>query len=209
MDKAWDVAAQIKQGVHFDCRLGRAKVRPWKHRQAQIDGGRIQGVSRICQIESKILTGIKFSGLSNQTLGKVSIDAPVARLVGVGQGRASNRLPKTHVIELGTLSRQTNFDVPQALAPGQLGECHCPELLCACQRAHALVSPVTRNIAGERRPGQEVHELSEQCLAGIHHNLRDKSRKPARIARRRSNRHHPLSLGNPLQSWLSATRYLI
>jgi hypothetical protein len=39
-----DVAAPIEQRVQCDCRLGQPTWRPRKHRPAQIDGGRIQGV---------------------------------------------------------------------------------------------------------------------------------------------------------------------
>ncbi len=42
VDEGRDVAAQVEQRVQFDRRLGRAKGCPRKHRQAQIDGGRIQ-----------------------------------------------------------------------------------------------------------------------------------------------------------------------
>ena len=32
VDEAWDVAPQVEQGVHLHRRLGRAEMRPWKHR---------------------------------------------------------------------------------------------------------------------------------------------------------------------------------
>ena len=137
------------------------------------------------------------------------MDAPVARLVGIGQRRAPNPLAKAHVVELGLLSRQTHFDVAQALAVGQLREGHNPELFRASQRANILVAAVARDVPCERRPGQEIHELGEQRLAGVHGGLRAKARKTARIGNRCSNRHHPSSLGNPLQSWLSEIRPFI
>ncbi|MCY1549674.1 hypothetical protein D9M68_858550 [compost metagenome] len=109
------------------------------------------------------------------------MDAPVARLVGIGQRRAPNRLAKPHVITLGFLGRQANLNVTQAFSEGQLGERHRPELLRTGQFPDAFVAAVACNIAGEGRPGQEVHELGEQCLAGVHEHLRAKARMIAQF----------------------------
>lgn len=106
------------------------------------------------------------------------------------------------MIELGCLGRQAHLDVAQALAVGQLGEGHDPKLFRARQRANALVAVVTRDVSGESRPRQEIHELGEQRLADVHGDLRAKARKTARTGNRRSNRHHPSSIANPRQSWL-------
>ena len=38
MNEGWNIAAQIEQRMQLDCSLGRTKRRPWKQRQAQIDG---------------------------------------------------------------------------------------------------------------------------------------------------------------------------
>ena len=43
-DEARDVAAQIEQRVHLHRCFGRTKMRPREHRQAQIDGRRVQTV---------------------------------------------------------------------------------------------------------------------------------------------------------------------
>ena len=74
-----DVAAQVQQRVQLDGRLGRAKRRPRKHRQAQIDGAGIQSVDRVFQIDTKRFPGIKTTGDGNERLGEVGVDAPVAR----------------------------------------------------------------------------------------------------------------------------------
>jgi len=131
------------------------------------------------------------------------MDAPVARLVGIGQRRAPDRLAKTHVVELGVLGRQTHLDVAQALAVGQLGEGHDPELFRARQRANTLVAIVTGDVPSKGCPWQKIQELGEQCLAGVHGGLRAKAQKTARIGNRCSNRHRPSLLENPHQSWLS------
>jgi hypothetical protein len=38
--------------VHLDCGLRLAEVRPWEQRQRQLDGGRIQRVNGIVQIDA-------------------------------------------------------------------------------------------------------------------------------------------------------------
>ena len=204
MDEARNVALQVEQRMHLHSGLGGAEVRPRKGRQAQVDGRRVQCIDSVRQFQAQVLAGIQCPGLTDQPLRKVGMDAPVARLVGVGQRRAPNRLAKSHVVQLGLLSRQAHLDVSQALAVGQLGEGHDPKLLRARQCTNALVAIVARDVPGECRPGQEIHELGEQRLACVHGSLRAKARKTARIGIRRSNRHHPSSLGIPWHAWLTA-----
>lgn len=49
-------------------------------------------------------------------MGELSIDTPITRFVGIRQGGSANRLAKTHMVALGSLSRPTNFNVLQTLA---------------------------------------------------------------------------------------------
>ena len=50
-----------------------------------------------------------------QQLGKLVVDAPIARFVGLGQGRASHRFAQTHVVEFSRLRRKTCLDSSQTL----------------------------------------------------------------------------------------------
>ena len=91
-----DVAAQVQERVQLDRRLGRAKRRPRKHRQAQVDGAGIQSVDRLFEIDTKGLRGIETTSDGNERLGEVGVDAPVATLVGIGQSvarRPGSRMP--------------------------------------------------------------------------------------------------------------------
>ena len=110
VEEGRDVAAQIEQRVQLDRRLGRAKRRPRKHRQAQIDGGRVQGIDRLLQIDTEGLVDIQRSGDGDQALREVGVDAPVAHCVRVGQRVARDCRPNPQVIELGALRAQTGFD---------------------------------------------------------------------------------------------------
>ena len=207
MDKTGDAATQVEQGVHLDCRLGGSKVRPRKHRQTEIDGGRIEGIHRVRQFQAQVLAGVERSRLDDQASSEIGIDAPVARFVGIGQRRAPHRLAKSHVVQLGGLRRKTDLDVAQTFPVSELGKRHDAKLFGASQGANALVAAVTRNVSVECRPRQKIHQLGKQCLASIHDRTLQKNSKghfsPI------SNRHHALSLGKPCQSWRLAVRALI
>jgi hypothetical protein len=88
-----------------------AHGRPREHRQTQINGGRIQGVDGVFQVQPKVFTGIQLSRLDNQRLCQGRVDTPVSRLVGIGQGRAPDWLTKAHVIEFRRLRRQAGFNI--------------------------------------------------------------------------------------------------
>jgi hypothetical protein len=144
------------------------------------------------QFHAEAVGGVQLSRLGDQRLREVGMDAPVAAFVGIGQGRAGHRLPQAHVVQLGRLRRQADFDVAQALAPGQLREGHAAELLGAGQGAHSMVAAVALDDAVEGLPGQEVHDLGEQGLADVHRSLRPKQGREGGANRlRRSNRRHP------------------
>jgi hypothetical protein len=78
------VASQVPKRVQLDGHLGRAKWGPRKHRQVQVDGAGIQRVSRVFQIDAKQLPGMQTTGDSNEHLGKLGIETPVAHFVGIG-----------------------------------------------------------------------------------------------------------------------------
>ena len=69
VDEARNVAAQIEQRVHLHRRLGRAEMRPRKHRQTQIDGRRIERIDRVGQIQTKILRGVQPSSPGRSAAG--------------------------------------------------------------------------------------------------------------------------------------------
>ena len=92
VDERRDIAAQVQQRVQLDGRLGRAKRRPRKYRQAQVDGAGIQSIDRVFQIDAKRFCGVQTAGDGDQRLGEVGVDAPVAHRVGIGQRVARNRL---------------------------------------------------------------------------------------------------------------------
>jgi hypothetical protein len=119
VDEARDVAAQVQQRVHLDRRpllspgagFGRAEMRPRKDRQTKIDGRRVERIDRIGEVETQSLVDVQSPRLADQSLGQLRVNAPVARLVGIGQRRAPHRIAQAHGIEFRGLHRQAGFDV--------------------------------------------------------------------------------------------------
>ena len=111
MNEAGDVAAQVEQRMQLDRRFGRTKQSPWKYRQAQIDGGRIQRVDRFGEIDTKRFVHVERASNTDQALCKVGIDAPISNCIGIGQRVARHRAAKAHMVEFGGLAAQAGFDV--------------------------------------------------------------------------------------------------
>jgi len=86
-------------------------------------------VDRLFQIDAKRFPGIKTTGDSNERLGKVGVDTPVAHFVGIGQRAARNSALDAHVVQLARLGAQARLDVAQALSIGQLGKGHAEIVL--------------------------------------------------------------------------------
>ena len=45
VNETWNIALQVEQCMHFDGCLSGSKMRPWKYRQAQVDGGRVERIN--------------------------------------------------------------------------------------------------------------------------------------------------------------------
>jgi len=168
VDEGWDGAAQVQQGVHLHGGLGGAKRCPVEQAQTQVDGGRVQCVHSVLEFEPEVFVQVKLARSSNQHGGQVCPDAPVARLVGIGQGRTMRRMSKTHGVKLAGIGPQARFDIAQRLAPSQLGEGHDTELLGTAQTAHTQISPVAGDDARKAGPRHKLHDLCKQGFADIH-----------------------------------------
>ena len=168
MDKTGDIAAQIEQGMQFDGGLGRAKRRPWKHRQTQIDRCGIERVHRLGQIHPKGLVGIQATRHANQPLSKAGIDPPVARGIGVGKCVARNRATDPQMIELGGLRSQTRLNIAQALPVRQLRKGHA-QVLIQTREALDLVLAVVKSHAPTKSAERKMaHQLRKHELALMH-----------------------------------------
>jgi predicted nucleic acid-binding protein len=92
-------------------------------------------------------------------VGELGINAPVARLVGVGQSAAAHLATQPHVIEFGRLRAQTRLDVAQAFAVGQLREGHRQKLVQAAESANVEIAVIFRHQTAKGMPRRELHKL--------------------------------------------------
>ncbi len=204
MNKRRNIAAQIEQRVQLDRAFGRTEGRPGKHRQTQIDGGRVQRVHRILQIDAEGFVGVKRPRNRNQALRIIGIDAPVAHRIGVGQSVARHRRAKSQMIELARLRTQAGLEIAQALPIGELREGHGEKLVQARKRFDLALAPIVRHATAKGRQRQMLHHLRKHQLALIHcFSPRSCSSQGRSNARGSSNRDQDKS---PLV-YLSSTTY--
>lgn len=79
---------QVEQRMHLDRAFVLAELCPRKERKAQVNGGRVQRVQTLIQFDADWVGCVKRSREADQYLGEVGIDAPIMRVVGVGQSGA-------------------------------------------------------------------------------------------------------------------------
>ena len=79
------------------------------------------------------IVGMKGSGDADQMLRKISEDAPVVSLVGIGQRGARHLAAEAHVVELAAQRTQARLDIAQTLAISELRESHRQILIPARQ----------------------------------------------------------------------------
>ncbi len=154
--------------MHLHRRLGAAKWCPWKQRQAEIYCGGVQCINGVLQVEPEVFFGVELAGLCDQPMRELGIDSPVSSFVGICQGRAPDRRTNAHVVQLGRLRGETRFDIAQALPVGQLRKRQSAKMFGARQGANTVVPIVPGDDSVKSFPRKVVHDLSKQCLSGIH-----------------------------------------
>ena len=168
VDESRDVAAQIEQRMKLDGGLGALERGPGEQGEAEIDGGGVERVDGVVEIDAEAVLGIERARDADQAFSEVGVDAPVARLVGVGEGAARYIAPDAHVVELGVLGAQTGLDVAQALAVGELGEGHAQVLIEAGKALHLVMAAIALDTAPEAMKGKVVDQLCENDSARVH-----------------------------------------
>lgn len=167
-DDGGKVALEGQQRVQFDGGLVPAESGPRKEREAQVNGGGVQRISRRLEFKAKGFISVERGGLLNEDVAKVGKDAPVPLFIGHRQGVAGGGLADAGVIEFRAEGRQTGFDVAQTFAPGQLREGQHEELFVSGQLANAEVAVVTGDTLVEFVFGEEVEELGEDGATFVH-----------------------------------------
>ena len=168
-DKAWDGTPQIQERMQFDRALGLAKRCPGIHREAKIDGGRIEGVDRRIQIDAQRLVEVKRPGNCNQMLSVVRINLPRSCRIGIGQGVArQSRATKSHVIKPLGLRTEIYLDIAKRLSVCQLRKRHRKELIQTSKVFDLVVAPMGGDTASKSGQWQMHHDLRKNEFALVH-----------------------------------------
>ena len=194
-------AAQMQQGVHFHRRLCRLKWCPAEQRQEQVDCRRIDCVNRVDQIQTKVHVAVRFARPTNMHSCKLGSDAPIPRLVRIGQGRTGNIVAQSYCVQLATVGGRRHFDFAQGFAPRQLSKRHHSKLFCARQSSYAEIAGTTIHDTTKIRLRHKLHDLCEKRIAYIHSVASRVStlRSYTKIKRQDSNRHQIKSAEKPRQ----------
>ena len=154
--------------MQFDRRFGAAKASPGEQRQAQVDGGGIEGIDGGVEIGADGLVSVHRAGDANEYLRQVFPNAPVMSLVGVGQRRTRDASPESQMVKPVCHRTQAGFDVTKALAPRQLGERHGKELVHAREATMPPLPAVAADAPMKLVSGEVVDQLREDGTAGVH-----------------------------------------
>ena len=166
-----DWSGQIDLSVKLDRRLGGSEMRPGEDRQTQVDGGSVDGINHLVEIESVGVTGIQPPRLADENLSECFINAPVPMLVRVSEVCSSDVASDTHCVAVGA-TPQTSFDIAKALTERDLRKGHREKLI-AC--SHGFTGPRHRvqiHAALELLSVNDICNLCEDEASGVHLLLR-------------------------------------
>ena len=153
--------------------------RPGKEAEAQVDSSRVQGIDGVAEVDSQILVSVKLAGPSDEHLGEVGVDSPIAHLVGIGQRAARNQAAEPHMIELC--------------------EDHAEKLIPTGEGLDAVIATVSRDALAELVHGKIVEQLSEDGPSAVHA-MPSKLAEHGKTSDRDSNRFLPFWLAKASHS---------
>jgi len=97
--------------MEFHRALAFPELGPWKKRQTEVDGGRVQGINRLIQFDTEGIGGVKLSGFCDYDLSEIGINPPIPALIGVGEGVSGDLSPDAQMIKSGLRCPQTSLDI--------------------------------------------------------------------------------------------------
>ena len=157
--------------MELDGSLVFPEYRPGKKRQTQVDRCGVEGINGLLERQPEIVVGIKITGLMNEDLGEVGIDAPVASLVGIGQSASGHAAAESHVIEFRRHRSQADLNIAKTLAVSQLSEGHGEKLVPARETFDLMAAAIAGDTATELMDRKKIDELSEDGFTDVHRPL--------------------------------------
>jgi hypothetical protein len=176
LNEGWNIAAKVEQRVHFDTRTALGCRGPVKQAQAQIDGGGVDGVHTLIQVQPKSILAVKAASNTDEVDGKVFKDPAVSSLVGIGQSGASNLAAKPCVVKLARVRAQAKLNVTKACSRCELGKHHAQELVPVREAERRIAPGVALDAIAKNRLWEVFVELRENKLAFVHGRTSQKSK---------------------------------
>ena len=119
--------------MHLHRCFGLAKRSPIEQTQTYIYSCGVQGINSCVQIRLDLFVVLKLSGKKNESYSQIVISAPIALVQGIRQLRTVRYALNTHVVKLGTIGFETDFDFAQGVSPSQLSKSHDSKDICIRQ----------------------------------------------------------------------------
>ena len=139
----------------------RSQTGPREERQAQLDRGRVERVNGVAQVDVQRLARVQQPRPSDEQKRDIPVDAPVPRLVRVGEVVSRNAGLDAHVVQVPAVRRKARLDVAQAFAACELSERHRIEMAPTRKRLDPFVALVPLHDALELPLRKVVHHLTE------------------------------------------------
>jgi len=140
-----NTSSKVQQRMQFHGAFVNSELGPGKKREAEIDGGGVQGIGGLIQFDTEGIGGVEVARLADENLCKGGVDSPISDLVGMSQRIARNVPSETHVIEFPLSRTEASFDVPEAFPIGHLSEGHAEKLVPARKVFDLEVAVVSPN----------------------------------------------------------------
>jgi hypothetical protein len=145
----------------------------------------------LVQFDADRIGDVKRTREVDHNLSEVGEDAPVMRVVGIGQSGARHPPVKTHVIKLATERSQACLYVAQAIPVSKLGKAHRQILVPAREASRSGISAVSSHATTKFAIGQKAQQLRENGSALVHALLSAHPRFDSSELNRVSNRGNP------------------
>lgn len=141
--------------------------RPRAKSQAEIDGGTVEGIYHLIQINAKLLSLIKILCSQHQLFGKVLINTPILLLVRFCEGRPGHRL-ESRPIQILSAEVKCSLDISQSRTVGELREAHHQELVPAIELDRVTITAIAVDALLKLVFVDERHDLREDGFTLVH-----------------------------------------
>jgi hypothetical protein len=166
--KTRDISTQVDERVKFDSGLVASELSPGEKRQAEVDGRGIQRVGGLLELSTEAIVEVEFPRSCDQDMSEIFVDPPVAQFVGIGESTPSDDTSKSRVVKFLVKGVEADFDVPEALAIGQLSEGHTEKLIETREAANPSIAVIASDATVEFAFGKGVDQLRKDVAIVVH-----------------------------------------